>query len=142
MPVICSQSRVHLYTVAAPRRILEVSFAKHAVGCHLLIHSHVVYCTHGCYIQGPPPEKKRSKFCSQCGGPIEWGVPAGDHCWRHVCNACGFIDYYNPRMVRVDGGNARCGLPWGTPVRGGPGLNNARWSALLKDTVLSVQQLC
>ena len=50
-------------------------------------------------IQGPPPAKKRANFCSQCGGRIEWAVPTGDHCWRHVCSACGFIDYYNPRMV-------------------------------------------
>ena len=50
-------------------------------------------------MQGPPPAKKRSHFCSQCGGRIEWAVPTGDHCWRHVCSACGFIDYYNPRMV-------------------------------------------
>ena len=28
-------------------------------------------------------------------------MPSGDHCWRHVCSACGFIDYYNPRMVSV-----------------------------------------
>jgi hypothetical protein len=58
-----------------------------------------------CIAQGPPPAKKRSKFCSQCGGPIEWGVPAGDHCWRHVCSACGFIDYFNPRMVQTYRGN-------------------------------------
>ena len=69
--------------------------------------------THGRLSQGPPPEKKRSKFCSQCGGPIEWGVPTGDHCWRHVCSACGFIDYFNPRMVRVSMcGHVLCSGPW------------------------------
>ena len=82
--------------------------------------------TYGCLVQGPPPEKKRSKFCSQCGGPIEWGVPAGDHCWRHVCSACGFIDYFNPRMVRTKSGNALYGRPRGRQSDAAPIVRIAR----------------
>ena len=25
--------------------------------------------------------------------------PEGDKEWRHVCNACGYIDYFNPKLV-------------------------------------------
>ena len=50
-------------------------------------------------LQGAPPERMRSKFCSQCGGAIGWGVPPREHSWRLICGACGFVDYMNPKMV-------------------------------------------
>ena len=39
------------------------------------------------------------KFCSQCGEPVEWRVPEGDHLPRHICPACGTIHYQNPKVV-------------------------------------------
>ncbi len=39
------------------------------------------------------------KFCSHCGGSVEFLVPEGDHLPRHVCPACGTIHYQNPKMV-------------------------------------------
>ena len=39
------------------------------------------------------------KYCSSCGGEVQAAVPEGDSQWRHVCNACGKIDYQNPKMV-------------------------------------------
>ena len=38
-------------------------------------------------------------FCTQCGAPLEFRVPPGDHLARHVCDACGTIHYQNPRLV-------------------------------------------
>jgi len=38
-------------------------------------------------------------FCSQCGGPVEFTVPADDDLPRHVCPSCGAIHYQNPRLV-------------------------------------------
>jgi ADP-ribose pyrophosphatase YjhB (NUDIX family) len=39
------------------------------------------------------------KFCAHCGSPVERFVPPGDNRLRHVCPACGFIHYQNPRLV-------------------------------------------
>jgi len=39
------------------------------------------------------------KFCSECGAPVEWRIPAGDSLPRHVCAACGAVHYQNPKMV-------------------------------------------
>ena len=39
------------------------------------------------------------KFCSQCGQPVTFTVPAHDDRPRHVCFSCGTIHYENPRMV-------------------------------------------
>jgi hypothetical protein len=25
--------------------------------------------------------------------------PAGDTSWRHVCSACSYVDYFNPKLV-------------------------------------------
>src|SRR5689334_18731902 len=38
-------------------------------------------------------------FCNQCGAPVEFRIPPGDHLARHVCNTCGTIHYQNPRLV-------------------------------------------
>ena len=50
--------------------------------------------------QREKPSKMQAKFCKQCGGNISLSIPEGDQEWRHVCTNCGFIDYYNPKMVR------------------------------------------
>eukprot|EP00775_Hariotina_reticulata_P005531 gene5531-5767_t len=34
-----------------------------------------------------------------CGGGMQLVQPDGDKEWRHVCDACGYIDYFNPKMV-------------------------------------------
>ena len=39
------------------------------------------------------------KYCTQCGGDLEWKVPAGDNMHRYVCTNCGFIHYQNPRII-------------------------------------------
>lgn len=38
-------------------------------------------------------------FCTQCGTPVEFRIPAGDNMLRHVCPACGNIHYQNPKLV-------------------------------------------
>jgi ADP-ribose pyrophosphatase YjhB (NUDIX family) len=38
-------------------------------------------------------------FCSQCGQPVEFRVPPGDHLPRYVCAHCGTIHYLNPRII-------------------------------------------
>jgi ADP-ribose pyrophosphatase YjhB (NUDIX family) len=38
-------------------------------------------------------------FCPQCGKPVSQRVPTGDNRLRHVCDACGYIHYENPRLV-------------------------------------------
>jgi ADP-ribose pyrophosphatase YjhB (NUDIX family) len=38
-------------------------------------------------------------FCSQCGKPVEFRVPPGDHLPRHVCAYCGTIHYQNPKII-------------------------------------------
>jgi ADP-ribose pyrophosphatase YjhB (NUDIX family) len=38
-------------------------------------------------------------FCSQCGQPVEFRIPPGDHLPRHVCAHCGTIHYLNPRII-------------------------------------------
>jgi len=46
-----------------------------------------------------PPEYfyKMSEFCRRCGGPMDVGLE--DTTWRHICSGCGYIDYFNPKMV-------------------------------------------
>jgi ADP-ribose pyrophosphatase YjhB (NUDIX family) len=39
------------------------------------------------------------KFCSNCGTPVSFKVPAGDSLPRHVCDACNTIHYQNPRLI-------------------------------------------
>ncbi len=38
-------------------------------------------------------------YCSKCGSTVDVTVPPGDSRARHVCTACGFIHYQNPRMI-------------------------------------------
>ncbi|MGH8461106.1 MAG: NUDIX hydrolase [Stenotrophobium sp.] len=39
------------------------------------------------------------KFCSTCGNPLEYRIPAGDHLQRHICTHCGEIHYRNPKVI-------------------------------------------
>lgn len=39
------------------------------------------------------------KFCSRCGGPIARSVPPKDNRPRHVCSACGFVHYLDPKVA-------------------------------------------
>lgn len=39
------------------------------------------------------------KFCSSCGTAVTLRVPPGDSLERAVCDACGHIQYQNPKMV-------------------------------------------
>ncbi|KAF8073126.1 NUDT23 [Scenedesmus sp. PABB004] len=50
----------------------------------------------------PPPHgllPRQSKFCRLCGAPMAVVQPAGDASWRHVCTACSYVDYFNPKLV-------------------------------------------
>ncbi len=44
-------------------------------------------------------EKMDVNFCNACGKPVEHRVPDGDNLPRHICPACGHIQYFNPRMI-------------------------------------------
>ena len=39
------------------------------------------------------------KFCSFCGTPVASRIPEGDNRLRAVCDACGHIQYQNPKIV-------------------------------------------
>lgn len=39
------------------------------------------------------------KYCSECGTPLEYRIPAGDNMPRHVCPACATIHYQNPKII-------------------------------------------
>ena len=39
------------------------------------------------------------KFCSECGSPGSYRIPAGDNRERFVCDDCDTIHYVNPRIV-------------------------------------------
>ena len=49
-------------------------------------------------LQAPKPQL--SKFCRKCGGKISMRRPPTENELRHVCDTCGYIDYYNPKLVR------------------------------------------
>ena len=38
-------------------------------------------------------------FCSRCGRPVSYGIPAGDDRERYHCTACGHVHYQNHRLV-------------------------------------------
>ncbi len=40
-----------------------------------------------------------AKFCNSCGHAVEIRIPGGDHRDRHICPACGHIQYFNPRVI-------------------------------------------
>ena len=39
------------------------------------------------------------KFCNACGTPVSHRIPEGDSLVRAVCDACGTIQYQNPKIV-------------------------------------------
>lgn len=39
------------------------------------------------------------QFCTQCGSPVSFSIPAGDNRPRHICTHCAHIHYENPRLV-------------------------------------------
>lgn len=40
------------------------------------------------------------KFCAECGASnVSHRIPEGDTHARHVCGACGFINYVNPKVI-------------------------------------------
>lgn len=43
--------------------------------------------------------KQRAQFCSSCGGGIKLGIPEGDDQWRHICQSCGEVHFFNPKLV-------------------------------------------
>ena len=49
----------------------------------------------------PKPEKVKQQFCRMCGTEMQLAIPKGEAAWRHVCGSCGYIDYFNPKMVRM-----------------------------------------
>ncbi|MDR2188643.1 MAG: NUDIX hydrolase [Azonexus sp.] len=38
-------------------------------------------------------------YCPRCGASVSFLIPAGDNLPRHVCPACAYIQYQNPRLV-------------------------------------------
>ncbi len=46
-----------------------------------------------------PSMPQLSNFCRKCGGKIAMMVPPGENEERHVCSDCGYVDYYNPKLV-------------------------------------------
>ena len=41
----------------------------------------------------------RSRFCPLCATPLEHRIPEFDDRIRHVCPACGFVLYMNPKIA-------------------------------------------
>jgi len=39
------------------------------------------------------------RHCSACGHAVEFRIPDGDHLPRHLCPACGHIQYRNPKVI-------------------------------------------
>lgn len=39
------------------------------------------------------------RYCNVCGASVEFRIPDGDHLPRHICIACGHIQYFNPRVI-------------------------------------------
>ena len=39
------------------------------------------------------------RFCNSCGSPVTYRIPEGDSLPRAVCDACGVIQYENPKVV-------------------------------------------
>ena len=48
----------------------------------------------------PPKPRQIASYCRGCGGPVELAIPDGDDHWRHVCQSCGAVEFYNPKTVR------------------------------------------
>ena len=47
----------------------------------------------------PRSRKPLIRFCNSCGSPVTYRVPEGDSLPRAVCDACGHIQYENPKIV-------------------------------------------
>ncbi len=47
------------------------------------------------------PDKTKDQYCRMCGTQMELAIPKGEAAWRHMCSNCGYIDYFNPKMVRM-----------------------------------------
>ena len=47
------------------------------------------------------PRRRKSliKFCNSCGSAVTHRIPEGDSLHRAVCDACGTIQYQNPKIV-------------------------------------------
>jgi ADP-ribose pyrophosphatase YjhB (NUDIX family) len=45
------------------------------------------------------PAKSLIKFCNSCGNAVSHRIPEGDAFMRAVCDACGTIQYENPKIV-------------------------------------------
>ena len=42
---------------------------------------------------------KRSTYCKHCGGSsVHLAIPPGDQEHRYICQACGAIEYVNPKL--------------------------------------------
>ena len=39
------------------------------------------------------------KYCTQCGNTLSLRIPEDDDRHRHICDACEFVHYENPRVV-------------------------------------------
>lgn len=39
------------------------------------------------------------RYCLLCGATANFAIPSGDALPRHICTACGYIHYENPRIV-------------------------------------------
>jgi len=55
-------------------------------------------------LRGAPkffPRRRKSliKFCNSCGSAVTHRIPDGDSLHRAVCDACGTIQYQNPKIV-------------------------------------------
>lgn len=49
----------------------------------------------------PPSDTEESivKFCTHCGGPLQYTIPPGDDRQRYHCQTCNTIHYLNPKVV-------------------------------------------
>ncbi len=47
----------------------------------------------------PDREMGSLNYCTKCGRPLVFEIPAGDDRRRYVCRACGTVHYTNPKMV-------------------------------------------
>ncbi len=52
------------------------------------------------------PDKTKDQYCRMCGTQMELAIPKGEAAWRQMCSNCGYIDYLNPKMVRMAPGQA------------------------------------
>lgn len=56
-----------------------------------------------CNLQAPAAlqkPKQIANFCRMCGGKLDMRIPDGDDHWRHCCADCGYIDFFNPKLVQ------------------------------------------